>query len=870
MATLGTYPLFRAFDDDGNPLAGGQLFTYESGTSTPTAVYHDARFVDAWTNPVILDDAGEALVYFAGVQKWVLTDQWGVQQWEVDPVGLTPLPPDPAWATVGGGYVIGCGGVPQVVDPTHVRVGAYSALMPGGAYVVQPAVTVPLSGPDGAYWLALHEDATGDVEYWTRFPDTNLLWCGPLAAPPPEGNPQLLVVGCVTMSAGACSALCDWAPHRVTQPTTVASTMVTAGTWTVLPPGCIGVASGATWTCNGPLLAPNQPGILPGPGPVKFGPAQPANAVWFCASGSGLLGDPWVSADGCGGMAQACAAVGNHGSLVPAPGCYRFSSATAASFDLPVGVAGQDTQGDISVDMRGVHILVETTGTVFLLNKNGVTASTSSNLNTVRWEGGMFDTAGVVEGGMDASCPIRGTALDLSRTRNVTISGVKFRGLALAINANVADTLTIRECAFRRCFRAVSWPEVGRPDVPQDIWIEHNTGSISGNQADIDGCIFFDIQTRVANVHLSHNGVACDASNARFVKALTGGPGGDSLNLFIMGNATEQYEDGSKLVEIVRYGTGLIKNVVIRDNQWDSPLSSAPPWAQGQPYLDLAYCTGLLLIENNEFGNATVGAIKIDNLRSDANGVAAVAVIRGNHFRQEAASSGRLFDITNLAGNGTEVWIGRNAVQGFYAGTLGAMIYPPTQTRFETATTYTAAIAAAATITVAPWDSYVRVTGTTPVTTIAPTWKGHVLQVEVVTAAGRLVTDTGNLRLQGDLTARSTALPSTVALVCDGALWVEQSRFNQQTTESVAAAASVTINAFSVLVGLSGSGNVDTITGGSVGQYTVFKVTAGVTLKDGTGNLRLPADVVGSANGTYIGLVYDSNFWNAVGPATPA
>lgn len=869
MATLGTLPLFRAWDDDGEPLAGGQLFTYLSGTSTPTAVYHDALFTDPHENPVILDDAGEALIYYSGIQRWVLKDQFDVTQWDVDPVGLSPLPPDPAWATVGGGYVIGCGGVPQVVDATHVRLGAYNALMPNGASVVQPEVTVPLSGPDGSYWMALHDDDGGDVEYWTRFPGTHLLWCGPMAAPPSEVNPQLLVVSCVTMQAGACSALCDWAPHRVTQPTTVASTMTTAGTWTVLPPGCIGVAADATWTCTGPLLAPNQPGILPGPGTVKFGPAQASNAVWFCSSGGGVPLDPWCSGDGSGGMIPACAATGLHGTLRPAPGCYRFTSATPAMFDLPAGVPGQDVQGDLTIDMTGCHILVETTGTLFALNKNGVISDTSTNLNTIHWTGGYFDTAVQGTAGLDSSCPIRGTAIDLTRTRIVSLMKIKFRGLAVAINPSVADTLTVSQCTFRRCYKAFYMPEVGRPDVPQDIYIDQNTGSQGG--ADMDGCCFVDLATRVANLHITHNGIACSATNARFVRALTGGPAGDSLHLHITHNATEQYSTGSKLVEILRYGTGWFRNVFIQANQWEGGLSEAPPWAMGQPYLDLDYLTGSVVIENNDMTNRGVTAIKLSNLGNDLDDVYALCQIRGNHFGQTLEFSGKLFDITNVLG-GAEVWIGRNAVGSYYSGLLGGMIYPVNQTRFELAPAYPSALAAANVLNVAPWDGGVRVTGTTPIHTIPPTWRGHVLRVELATALGTMRTDVGNLRLQGDLVARSTALTTFIILVCDGTLWTEQSRFNQVLTETVTTATSVTINSFSTLVGLNGAGTVETILGAKNGQVTVFRVPSGVTLKDkaATGNLRLPADVVGTANGTYISCVFDGSDWNATGPGQAA
>jgi len=59
------FPVFRAFDVSGKPLAGGQLFTYAAGTSTPLAIYTDASGATPNTNPVILDSTGSARVFMA-------------------------------------------------------------------------------------------------------------------------------------------------------------------------------------------------------------------------------------------------------------------------------------------------------------------------------------------------------------------------------------------------------------------------------------------------------------------------------------------------------------------------------------------------------------------------------------------------------------------------------------------------------------------------------------------------------------------------------------------------------------------------------------------------------------------------------------
>jgi hypothetical protein len=46
------------FDNNGNPLSGGKIYTYEAGTSTPLATYTSSGGGTAHTNPIVLDAAG--------------------------------------------------------------------------------------------------------------------------------------------------------------------------------------------------------------------------------------------------------------------------------------------------------------------------------------------------------------------------------------------------------------------------------------------------------------------------------------------------------------------------------------------------------------------------------------------------------------------------------------------------------------------------------------------------------------------------------------------------------------------------------------------------------------------------------------------
>ena len=60
MASFQPIPWIQASDDAGAPLAGGKIWTYISGTTTPKATYTDAALITPNTNPIILNARGEA------------------------------------------------------------------------------------------------------------------------------------------------------------------------------------------------------------------------------------------------------------------------------------------------------------------------------------------------------------------------------------------------------------------------------------------------------------------------------------------------------------------------------------------------------------------------------------------------------------------------------------------------------------------------------------------------------------------------------------------------------------------------------------------------------------------------------------------
>jgi hypothetical protein len=80
------------FDNNGNPLTGGKIFTYEAGTTTPLATYTSSTGNTAHTNPIVLDAAGrvpggEIWNDYANLYKFVLKTSADVTIATYDNVG---------------------------------------------------------------------------------------------------------------------------------------------------------------------------------------------------------------------------------------------------------------------------------------------------------------------------------------------------------------------------------------------------------------------------------------------------------------------------------------------------------------------------------------------------------------------------------------------------------------------------------------------------------------------------------------------------------------------------------------------------------------------------------------------------------------
>lgn len=82
MTTLLPAAKLQLFDANGVPLAGGKVYFYIPGTTTFKNTWQDPSQIALNTNPVVLDSAGEAVVYGVGAYRQIVFDALGNQIWD--------------------------------------------------------------------------------------------------------------------------------------------------------------------------------------------------------------------------------------------------------------------------------------------------------------------------------------------------------------------------------------------------------------------------------------------------------------------------------------------------------------------------------------------------------------------------------------------------------------------------------------------------------------------------------------------------------------------------------------------------------------------------------------------------------------------
>jgi len=158
MATVNLSPLFNGqtiFGPTGLPLAGGQIYTYQAGSSTPLATYTTNNGTVPNSNPIILGSDGklpqELWLQFGYSYKFQVLSSTNVLINTYDNISgiLTQVPPNPAsipsgciliWSgstgSIPSGYVIcdGSNGTPDLRNSFVLGAGnAYSVGQTGGS-----------------------------------------------------------------------------------------------------------------------------------------------------------------------------------------------------------------------------------------------------------------------------------------------------------------------------------------------------------------------------------------------------------------------------------------------------------------------------------------------------------------------------------------------------------------------------------------------------------------------------------------------------------------------------------------------------------------------------------------------------------------
>jgi len=125
--TVGLSPVAGAgwqfFDANGVPLAGGRLYTYAAGTTTPETTYTSSTGATANSNPIILNAAGrvsgttEVWLTITTAYKFVLKTDADVQLWSADDISGIAGVGNPLPVSSGGtgratatAYAVVCGG----------------------------------------------------------------------------------------------------------------------------------------------------------------------------------------------------------------------------------------------------------------------------------------------------------------------------------------------------------------------------------------------------------------------------------------------------------------------------------------------------------------------------------------------------------------------------------------------------------------------------------------------------------------------------------------------------------------------------------------------------------------------------------------
>lgn len=185
-AQLSPVPVFKAFDNNGQPLAGGLLYSYIAGTSTPQVTYTDSTQSTSNTNPIVLNARGECALWLGTTltYKLQLTDSLGntIPGFPVDnipggfgalPIGTNLIPAITNTYTLGNSsfswanLYLGPNAIP-VFNTISGNIGFYSQTQ---AEITLGVTPVNNGYPPGNAWRFLSAAQIADVQGGTLLQD---------------------------------------------------------------------------------------------------------------------------------------------------------------------------------------------------------------------------------------------------------------------------------------------------------------------------------------------------------------------------------------------------------------------------------------------------------------------------------------------------------------------------------------------------------------------------------------------------------------------------------------------------------------------------------------------------------------------------
>lgn len=354
---LAPYVRIRELDANGNPLAGGKLYTYRSGTSTAKQTYSDGDGT-ANTNPVVLDSEGSADVWIDDDEpyRFRLETASGALRWQRD--GVT---------NASGSVLRGVSNIAALklisgsaTATTIIDVSGYYAPLDGGGgrFWWDSAST---AADDGGIVIKATAFATGR---WKRIFDgnVNVRWFG--AKGDGATNDSVALQAAISSAEDVFFPAGTYLATALTQATTFQRFY--AG-------GHVNIsknANGALLTCSGSY--------------VEF------NGLQFV--GTGFTGDNLVisgshprliNCASYGAAGRALKATGSHVQVIGTCGVYATTDATASGYDIEIGVSGTAT---LYHELYGVYTSQATGG--FLLIDTGAHTITGGQFGKLTVQAG--------------------------------------------------------------------------------------------------------------------------------------------------------------------------------------------------------------------------------------------------------------------------------------------------------------------------------------------------------------------------------------------------------------------------------------------------------------------------------------------------